>query len=41
MPIDPYAVLRALLRADAARSTPEQRDVKKPQPPQPAKKPGR
>ena len=27
MPTDPYAVLRALLRADAARNTPKKREV--------------
>jgi hypothetical protein len=31
MPTDPYAVLRALLRAEAARNAPKQ-DLKKPQP---------
>ncbi|MEU6550784.1 hypothetical protein ABZ915_10940 [Streptomyces sp. NPDC046915] len=31
MPTDPYAVLRALLRAEAVRST-VRPDVKKPQP---------
>ncbi|MDQ0762130.1 MULTISPECIES: hypothetical protein [Streptomyces] len=34
MPTDPYAVLRALLRAEAARSTPKpQMKEAKPQPP--------
>ncbi|MFI6661887.1 hypothetical protein ACIBL8_40965 [Streptomyces sp. NPDC050523] len=41
MPTDPYAVLRALLRAEAARSAPRHRDAPKPQPQQPARKPGR
>ena len=34
MPIDPYAVLRALLRAEAARSAPKP-DPKKAEPEQP------
>lgn len=29
MPIDPYAVLRALLRAEAARSTPKPQTTEK------------
>ncbi|GGJ43608.1 hypothetical protein [Streptomyces brasiliensis] len=33
MPTDPYAVLRALLRAEALRSTPKSQ-VNKPKPPQ-------
>ncbi|MGW1751010.1 hypothetical protein ACWCRD_36430 [Streptomyces sp. NPDC002092] len=36
MPIDPYAVLRALLRAEAARNAPKQ-NLKKPEPEQPPK----
>ncbi|WP_221740811.1 hypothetical protein, partial [Streptomyces sp. RP5T] len=32
MPVDPYAVLRALLRAEAARSAPKPQSTKK-QPP--------
>ncbi|WP_405871283.1 MULTISPECIES: hypothetical protein [unclassified Streptomyces] len=36
MPIDPYAVLRALLRAEAARSAPKP-DRKKPEAKQPLK----
>ncbi|WP_328481039.1 hypothetical protein OHS71_21720 [Streptomyces sp. NBC_00377] len=37
MPTDPYAILRALLRAEAARSTPKPRvkDAKPQQPPEP------
>ncbi|WP_371670441.1 hypothetical protein OG985_24140 [Streptomyces sp. NBC_00289] len=36
MPTDPYAVLRALLRAEAARSTPKPqlKEAKPQQPPQ-------
>ncbi|MEV1062908.1 hypothetical protein [Streptomyces sp. NPDC050263] len=34
MPVDPYAVLRALLRAEAARSSPKPQ-VKDPRPQQP------
>ncbi|MFJ9816093.1 hypothetical protein ACIRU3_12610 [Streptomyces sp. NPDC101151] len=41
MPTDPYAVLRALLRAEARRSAPHQQERKKPQPQQPAKESGR
>jgi hypothetical protein len=41
MPTDPYAVLRALLRADAARNTPKKRDTNRPQTQQPTKKPSR
>ncbi|MFF0162997.1 hypothetical protein ACFYRY_36500 [Streptomyces sp. NPDC005263] len=35
MPTDPYAILRALLRAEAARNTPKPRlkDAKPPLPP--------
>mgnify|MGYP007039469396 CR=1 FL=1 len=33
MPVDPYAVLRALLRAEAARSTPKPQIPKKQQQP--------
>lgn len=41
MPSDPYAVLRALLRAEAVRGTPKQ-EKKEPQPRPPLKehKPG-
>lgn len=35
MPTDPYAVLRALLRAEAARNAPK--NLKKPEPKQPTK----
>ncbi|MFF4573107.1 hypothetical protein [Streptomyces sp. NPDC001410] len=38
MPTDPYAVLRALLRAEARRSAPPQPERKSPQPQQPAAK---
>jgi len=45
MPIDPYTVLRALLRAEAARSTPRtpspKAKAKESQPQQPPKDPGR
>ncbi|MEU6088743.1 hypothetical protein ABZ865_18315 [Streptomyces sp. NPDC047085] len=41
MPTDPYAVLRALLRAEARRSAPRRPDTKSPQPQQPAKEDGR
>ncbi|MFI9828515.1 hypothetical protein ACIHIX_12590 [Streptomyces sp. NPDC051913] len=34
MPVDPYAVLRALLRAEAARNTPKPQDREQ-QPQQP------
>ncbi|GHI06559.1 hypothetical protein Scel_48800 [Streptomyces cellostaticus] len=37
MPTDPYAVLRALLRAEARRNALPQAEQKKPQPQQPAK----
>lgn len=37
MPTDPYAVLRALLRAEARRSAPHRPDTKSPQPQQPPK----
>ena len=40
MPIDPYAVLRALLRAEAARNAPKPQ-VKDDRPQQPPKQPGR
>lgn len=40
MAIDPYAVLRALLRAEAARSTPKPQ-VKGARPEQPGKERGR
>ncbi|MET7575160.1 hypothetical protein ABZT04_42890 [Streptomyces sp. NPDC005492] len=41
MPIDPYAVLRALLRAEAVRNAPKP-EVRKPAEPQrPPEKPGR
>jgi hypothetical protein len=36
MPIDPYAVLRALVRAEAARNAPKQ-NLKKPETEQPPK----
>ncbi|MER6423282.1 hypothetical protein [Streptomyces sp. NPDC001137] len=36
MPTDPYAVLRALLRAEAARNAPKQ-NLKQPEPKQPPK----
>ncbi|WP_329218884.1 hypothetical protein OG352_21010 [Streptomyces sp. NBC_01485] len=41
MPTDPYAVLRALLRAEAVRNTPKpqvQVQVQEPSPQQPEKK---
>ncbi|MFE2097045.1 MULTISPECIES: hypothetical protein [unclassified Streptomyces] len=38
MPTDPYAVLRALLRAEARRSAPAEPERKSPQPRQPAAK---
>lgn len=38
MPTDPYAVLRALLRAEARRNTPPQPERKSPQPQQPTAK---
>ncbi|MFF7970376.1 hypothetical protein [Streptomyces sp. NPDC007905] len=41
MPTDPYAVLRALLRAEARRSAPPRPDGKNPRPQQPAKEDGR
>lgn len=43
MPIDPYTVLRALLRAEAARSTPRtpSPDTKENKPQQPPKNQGR
>ncbi|MFF9274221.1 hypothetical protein [Streptomyces griseosporeus] len=40
MPTDPYAVLRALLRAEAQRSVPKPDTAPKPQEP-PRKEPGR
>ncbi|MEV0639166.1 hypothetical protein AB0I77_30370 [Streptomyces sp. NPDC050619] len=40
MPIDPYAVLRALVRAEAARNTPKPQ-VKQPKPQQPPNERGR
>ncbi|MGI5456131.1 hypothetical protein ACQEWB_23765 [Streptomyces sp. CA-249302] len=40
MPIDPYAVLRALLRAEAARSAPKPQ-TKQPQPKRNPEKPAR
>ena len=40
MPTDPYAILRALLRAEAARSTPKAR-MKEAKPSLPAKERGR
>ncbi|MDL5202510.1 hypothetical protein [Streptomyces sp. ALI-76-A] len=40
MPTDPYAVLRALLRAEAARSTPKPQ-VKEATPQRPPKERGR
>ncbi|MGW1714237.1 MULTISPECIES: hypothetical protein [Streptomyces] len=40
MAIDPYAVLRALLRAEAVRNAPKPQ-VKEAKPEQPAKEPGR
>ncbi|MEU6143455.1 hypothetical protein ABZ848_24225 [Streptomyces sp. NPDC047081] len=40
MPTDPYAVLRALLRAEAARNAPKPTE-KKPHPKQPTEKQGR
>ncbi|MFI1354874.1 hypothetical protein ACH4TV_15070 [Streptomyces sp. NPDC020898] len=40
MAIDPYAVLRALLRAEAARNAPKPQ-VKEATPQQPQKEPGR
>ncbi|MFJ4202216.1 hypothetical protein ACIP2Y_21645 [Streptomyces sviceus] len=33
MPVDPYAVLRALLRAEAARSAPKPQSTNKQPPP--------
>ncbi|MDW4907427.1 hypothetical protein RB628_19235 [Streptomyces sp. ADMS] len=43
MAIDPYAVLRALLRAEAARNAPKTRlpQGKEAKPQQPPKEPGR
>ncbi|GAA3910685.1 hypothetical protein GCM10023084_73500 [Streptomyces lacrimifluminis] len=43
MAIDPYAVLRALLRAEAARNAPKPQvpRVKEAQPQRPPKEPGR
>ncbi|MEU5533108.1 hypothetical protein [Streptomyces sp. NPDC020362] len=41
MPTDPYAVLRALLRAEARRSALPPGEQKNPQPQRPAKKDGR
>jgi hypothetical protein len=38
MPIDPYAVLRALLRAEAARSAPKPRSTNKQPPPREEKR---
>ncbi|MBP2051068.1 hypothetical protein J2Z21_004018 [Streptomyces griseochromogenes] len=38
MPIDPYAVLRALVRAEARRSALPPSESRKTQPQQPAKK---
>ncbi|MEW2246529.1 MULTISPECIES: hypothetical protein [unclassified Streptomyces] len=35
MPTDPYAVLRALVRAEAARSAPKQDTARTPRPQQP------
>ncbi|MFJ9122074.1 MULTISPECIES: hypothetical protein [Streptomyces] len=40
MPTDPYAILRALLRAEAARSAPKP-DAKKPQQQRPPQERGR
>lgn len=40
MPIDPYAALRALLRAEAARNTPKPQ-AKEPKPQRPPQKRGR
>ena len=40
MPIDPYAVLRALVRAEARRGAPPGAEPKKPQQQQSAKKDG-
>ncbi|MFD8307202.1 hypothetical protein ACFV29_33470 [Streptomyces sp. NPDC059690] len=40
MPTDPYVILRALLRAEAARSAPKQ-DAKTPQPKRPQEERGR
>ncbi|MFJ9727946.1 hypothetical protein ACIRP3_34890 [Streptomyces sp. NPDC101209] len=40
MPTDPYAVLRALLRAEAARSAPKP-DARKPQQQRPPEERGR
>lgn len=40
MAIDPYAVLRALLRTEAVRNAPKPQ-VKEAEPQQPPKKPGR
>ena len=43
MAIDPYAILRALLRAEAVRNAPKPQvpRVKEAEPEQPAKEPGR
>lgn len=41
MPIDPYAVLRALVRAEARRGALSEAEQKKPQPQQPARKDSR
>jgi hypothetical protein len=41
MPTDPYAVLRALLRAEARRGTRRTQQPQPPQPQQPAKEQGR
>ncbi|MET7286870.1 hypothetical protein [Streptomyces sp. NPDC005573] len=41
MPTDPYAVLRALLRAEARRSTPPPRPNRESPPPQRPEKAGR
>ncbi|MFJ9633178.1 hypothetical protein ACIRU8_36280 [Streptomyces sp. NPDC101175] len=40
MPIDPYAVLRALLRAEAARNTPKP-ETHRPEPQRPPEEPKR
>ena len=40
MPVDPYAVLRALLRAEAVRNTPKPQ-TREAKPEQPPKEPGR
>ncbi|MFK4106010.1 hypothetical protein ACI2L1_39335 [Streptomyces sp. NPDC019531] len=40
MPTDPYAILRALLRAEAARSTPKPPTAKRKRPPEREQKRG-